>query len=94
MKRPFAFTASLVMGILGFFLGREVERFRNDEACVYPLSLYSKHLCTLAVQQRIGELTNDVIVFDNKFSQKRVIDYALLAEILKNSVTNRDGPPK
>lgn len=89
MKRYFTIIIALVVGIIGFILGREVERYRNDEAYVYPLSLYSNHLHMLVADQKIRELTNDIISFDVKFAETRAIDYVTLVKILNNSETNK-----
>ena len=89
MKIALYFTIVLAAGVVGLILGLEIGRFRNFETYVYPISLYSSHLHMLADQQRIGELTNDIILFDNKFAPKQVIDYAALSEILSKSATNR-----
>jgi hypothetical protein len=89
MKRLSLFIIVLAAGVIGLILGLGFERFRNFETYVYPISLYSNRLHTLADQQKIDELTNDIILFDNAFAPKQVIDYGSLAKILGKPATNK-----
>ena len=66
--RVIAFIATVCCFFLCFILGVDWEKFRNYETCIYRFSLYSRHLHDLADHQQIGQLTNDIILFDNKFN--------------------------
>lgn len=54
---------------LGFLLGRSLENIQNYDRYVWRFSQYSTHLRQLVEQQKINELTNDIVIFDAKFNK-------------------------
>ena|SRR5689334_18348317 len=72
---------------ISFFLGVDWEKFREYETYVYHFSMYSRHLRSLSIQQNIRQLTNDVILFDEKFNSRQSPRdlHEVLIQMLKTS---------
>lgn len=64
-------TASACFCYFGYGLGRGLERVRCYDSYIYWFSEYSAHLHTLVAENKFGELTNDIIVFDTKFTSHK-----------------------
>jgi hypothetical protein len=63
-----AVTVIALLGISAFGLGMGFEKYRYHEYYIFRFSQFSQHIATLAEQQRISELTNSVILFNQKFA--------------------------
>jgi hypothetical protein len=57
--------------LLGYGMGASWERLANYDQYIYHFSQCSALFRSLAEQQKIGELTNDVILFDKRFNAKK-----------------------
>ncbi len=65
------FAALVLFGYLGYEIGKAQEREWCYSSYVYWFSEYSAHLHNLVKEQRINALTNDVVLFNTRFSNHK-----------------------
>ncbi|SRR5258706_12985772 len=65
------FFAIIVAVGFGYSLGESVNRLKNYDQYIYRFSQYSTHLRDLAEHQQIARLTNEVILFDERFNPRQ-----------------------